>query len=289
MSVESDSALPRRLPPAARRRPAVSVHEALLVAAIVALGLSVALPWWSETQVSPGPGSVTSTQNYSPLTGVTGSCSPECSPFFTAPPVGPFQGTHSFRSVGLNQTATLYNVCLALVVLGAAGSAVALLAIASQQPRRRFRAAALVCALAASALACGLLASLQPSMFSHDVSSTFSQSGSWTATPSPETSFWGACSPGPANGICASGWSASWGPGLGWFMIVAGTVLLLTTCLLLVARPRQPVARDPNSPARPSASGPPVAVGEVARGGSRTTKESAESETGYRAGGDGPP
>jgi len=224
-----------------RRGPVPAI---LLIVVVLLLGFSLVLPWWSETQQSPGPNGEQSTQNYSPLTGVTGSCSPACSPFEPGPPLGPIQGTRSFSSVGLNRTATLYYAGVGLVLNGLVGGALALItlptAVAPPSRQIRFHTAFLTLALLASAGASAAVACLQPIAFQGDVSATLSPNSAWTASPSPETSFWGSCVPGPTNGICASGWSVAWGPGPGWYLITMAAVVVMVVLLLRMRRGRVP-------------------------------------------------
>lgn len=237
MSAQSSSA-PAPAPP--RRRSRFDIAAAvLLAAAVILLALSLAFPWWSESLVGPGSNPLTSTQDYSPISGVTGTCSPRCSPSTGGPPLGPFQGTMTFSSAGLNDTAALYGGVLGLGVIGMAGAALALVTSLTTSLRARLRTSALLVAIVASALGCGLLACLQPVAYRTDTAATFSEHGAWTVAPSPETSFWGSCSPGPSNGICASGWSVSWGPGLGWFMIAAAALALMAVALLPLLRARR--------------------------------------------------
>lgn len=234
--------------PAPTRRRWMSLG--LLIVVVALLGVSLVLPWWSESQVSPD--GVRSTQDYAPLTGVTGTCSPACSAFLTGPPIGPIVGTHSFSSLGLNRTATLYYATVGLVWVGLVGSAVAAGTLPSKpslspdRRRSRFHIVSLSLALLATSAACAALAAVQPMAFRADTAATFAPNAAWTASPSPETSFWGSCVPGPTNGICASGWSATWGPGLGWFLIAVAAVVLVLVLLLRIRRP--PRSPPPSAP-----------------------------------------
>ena len=242
-STQPDRHLSKAGTPHPRRK--VSAETVLLLGVVVLLALSLILPWWSETEVGQGPGAVTSTQEYSPFSGVTGSCTPGCSPFFTGPPVGPIQGTHSFSSLGLNQTSILYDVGLGLIFTGLVAT-VLLLAVARPRPvvppvsgRARRRMLLLILAIVTVTLSSVTLAALQPATFRSDTMATFGPHDQWTAAPSPETSFWGSCSVGPASGICASGWSVSWGPGLGWDAITAAALVLVAVQLLAWNRTRR--------------------------------------------------
>ena len=244
MSAESS---PAPAPSPRRRRSSVDNAEVvLLVAAVALMALSLLLPWWSESQANSVYTSETSTWDYSPITGVTGTCLPACSPPAGGPPVGPFQGTRTFGSLGLNETATLYGVALGLGVVGMASAALVLAVSLAAPLRARLRASALLTAIVGSSLASGLVASLQPVMLRMDNAAVSSDHGAWTAAPSPETSFWGSCSPGPANGICTSGWSVSWGPGVGWYMIGAAALVLMAVALLPLLRARR--SRAPAAP-----------------------------------------
>jgi len=211
----------------------------MLVAALVLLVLSLGLPWWSETLTASGPSAATSSQSYSPISGVAGTCSPACSSLAGNPPLSPFQGTKSFGSVGLNETGALYAGILGVVIIGIASVVIALVASFVGPIRSRLRASAVLAAIVASVLACGLLASLQPLTYRTDHLAWLSDHGAWTVAPSPETSFWGSCAPGPSSGICASGWSVSWGPGPGWYLIAAAALVLMAIVLVPVLRARR--------------------------------------------------
>ena len=214
----------------------------LLTVVFLLLGISLVLPWWTETQV--GAGGDRSTQVYAPLTGVTGTCSPACNTFGFGPPLGPIQGTKSFSSLGLNRTATLYFAGVGLVLVGLVGSALALLTLplkpsSTPRPGRgRLHFLSLSFALLATSAASAALAAFQPLAFRADSSAAFGPNDAWTASPSPETSFWGSCASGPTNGICASGWSVSWGPDVGWYLITLAAIILVAIVLLRLRRPR---------------------------------------------------
>jgi len=214
--------------------------------AIALLALSLVFPWWSESAANPMSASETSTQEYSPITGVTGTCSPGCTPAEEGPLPGPFQGIKTFSSLGLNETGALYEGVLGLTIIGMASAALALVAPFAAPLRARLRSFAPLAAIVASALASGLLAALQPVAYRMDNAATFEDHGAWTAAPSPQTSFWGSCSPGPSNGICTSGWSDSWGPGLGWYLVVGAALVLMAIALLPVLRARR--SRGPGAP-----------------------------------------
>jgi hypothetical protein len=224
-----------------------------LVVVVLLLVLSLILPWWSETEsIASFPGSSSWTQSYSPFNGVTGVCSLTCPPpYLSEPPLGPVVGTKSFASLGLNQTADLYLAILVLV-LAAIACTVATLAIrfstraGSRSPRRaRAGALALSSALLTTAAGSIALATLQPITLRADSMAAFGPRAPWTASPSPEVSFWGGCSVGPANGICASGWSVSWGPGAGWYLIIAAAAVLVVLHLLRTRHARSGEATPP--------------------------------------------
>jgi len=244
--------IPGRSSAPPKKRGRVSGPGMLLIVVVLLLGVSLVVPWWSETEVGPGPEGVRSTQSYAPLAGVMGTCSPSCPAYETGPPIGPIQGAKSFSSLGLNRTATLYYAGLGLVTIGLAGTALAVVTlparVATSGPRGRFHTVFLSVALLATVAASAALACLQPIAFRADASSTFSPSTAWTASPSPETSFWGSCVPGPTNGVCASGWSVAWGPGPGWYLITIAAVVLMAVLFL-----RSRGARGP--PAPPSVAG----------------------------------
>jgi len=240
---------PGTAPAPSKRRGRPRGPTILLIVVVLLLGASLVLPWWSETELAPGPDGGQSTQNYAPFSGVTGSCSPACPAYESGPPVGPIQGTKSFASIGLNRTATLYYSGAGLVLAGLAGSALAAVTLPARaglpSGRTRTHRVCLVLALLATAAASAILASLQPLAFRADVTAAFAPNASWTASPSPETSFWGSCAPGPTNGICASGWSVAWGPGLGWYMITLAAVVLMVVILLRMRRSLVPPGQPP--------------------------------------------
>jgi hypothetical protein len=224
----------------------------MLIFVVVLLALSPFLPWWSETETGQGFPPSTSTQNFSPLNGVTGVCSPSCSTIFTGPPTGPVQGTKSFSQLKLNQTGELYEVTFAFVIVGLISSVLTLVtgwtrAGGTVSARRaRIHGWLLNAALAATALGSVLLAWAQPAALRSDAAG-FSGPGAWTPSPSPETSFWGGCSPGPSNGICASGWSVSWGPGLGWDLTTLALLVLAVVQVLRILRFREQSVAAPTS------------------------------------------
>lgn len=211
-----------------RRTGAWSVVVVLLLAA------ALALPWWSETEVF-GPD--TFAQEFSPLTGVTAKCSPSCGALDSGPPSGPLQGTNSFSSVGLHDTELLYAASMGLVLAGMLLTAMALaMALRSSRgvgsPRHpRARVTVVGIALLSVAVGAALLPALQPAALRADTIQRLSGGSVWTASPSPETSFIGACQQGPFNGVCASGGSAAWGPGVGWILLVAAVVVLVVVLL----------------------------------------------------------
>jgi hypothetical protein len=175
---------------------------------------------------------------------VSGSCSPACPAFGPAPPLGPLQGRHSLSSVGLGRTGELYTSVLALTLVGAAAGIAALVVPTvgrgpEARPRsRRLPVALIAVALLSTAVAASLPPLLQPSAMRADTVAEFSGASAWTASPSPETSFWGSCTRGVDSGLCASGGSAQWGPGLGWVLLLAATLLLLGLLLRASRRPR---------------------------------------------------
>lgn len=210
---------------------------------------SAFLPWWAESESF---GSEQWVQRFSPWSGVTGSCTPGCDYFGSGPPTGPIHGTSSFAALGLTHLGLLYHVSLILLLVGAAAAAIAAIPLlraggvappgASGRLPRYFRPFALLC----GALAASLLAILQPGVLNADVTAKFSGASQWTASPSPETSFWGGCVAGPTHGACAGGGSAVWGPGLGWDLMVVGVGVLVY--LLLRYRSRPVGQPSPNSP-----------------------------------------
>ena len=193
------------------------------------LATALIFPWWSETESSAGSRWI---QSYSALTGVTGTCRPECPSFGYGPPLGPINGRESFVAAGLNETGMLYTVVLGLVAAGMAGTiAVTVYRWWSREttgPDRRRRVVLLHSfALAGAAAGAALLPLVQSMTLRADTLRMPLNGGdAWTASPSPETSFWGSCSAGTYHGLCASGGSAEWGPGLGWVVLLAAVVIL---------------------------------------------------------------
>lgn len=230
------------------------LETAMLVSAAALVVASLALPWWGETEhLGPNEWS----QTFSPLTGITGSCQPGCNVLVGGgPPTGPISGRHSFSAVYLNRTGEMYEIALAIAVVGGA-AALATAAVplvvrraGSGPSAARLGRGMLSVALVALALAPGLLAALQPAAMRSDTIARFSGPSGWTASPSPETSFWGSCSPGPHNGVCDGGGPVSWGPGLGWFALVGAAALVLIVALRRSLRP--PSATTALSPPPPS-------------------------------------
>jgi len=241
--VESPEAAPASAGPATRSARTTGV---LLAVALVVLVAALVLPWWSETEVF---GPVTWVQEFSPFTGVRASCAPSCGALDFGPPTGPLQGTSSFSSVGLHDTGILYEISLGLVVAGVActGAAIALWGLSSKGSgsSRRSRAwvVAGTAALLSVAVGAALLPALQPSALRADTVAKLSAGGVWTASPSPETSFIGECQRGAFNGVCASGGSATWGPGIGWLLLVVATGVLILVLVRNVPRGERPATR----------------------------------------------
>lgn len=210
-----------------------------MIVASVLLAASLALPWWSETEVF-GPD--TWVQELSPLTGVTARCSPSCGALDEGPPTGPLQGTYTFSAVGLSDTGLVYAGALGLIVVGLAASVAGLVAMWSERDRspssrwERVRAVSLRVALLTVGAGTALLPVLQPAALRADTIGKLSSGSAWVASPSPETSFLGACVRGQFHGVCASGGSASWGPGAGWVLLLVATALLLVVAVREASR-----------------------------------------------------
>ncbi len=218
----------RLLPAPERRRHPVRWEAALWVAGVVVLGSALALPWWSET-VRYGP--IDQGQTFSPWNGVTVTCAPSCGSYAFSTEASP--GVKSFGSFGLVDTALLYEASLGLLLVAmvAAGiSAAQLRSLGGFARRTRLghleRVPSLL-SVVASVVGASILPLLQPFAMRQDLIVRFFGVSQWTASPSPESSFWGACDPGPYSGLCASGGSATWGPGFGWWLMVVGVGLLL--------------------------------------------------------------
>jgi hypothetical protein len=110
--------------------------------------------------------------------------------------------------------------------------------------RSRVPAALLGLCLYSGAVGASLLPVLQPFTLRSDTVEHLSGGSQWNAAPSPESSFWGACLPGRYSGLCASGGTAAWGPGLGWILLAAGVGLIVLVVLRSAsprAAPRGPV------------------------------------------------
>jgi hypothetical protein len=219
---------PTGAPPTATTRPGRR-GSVVLAVAVVVLAASLALPWWSASETFGGE---SWDQTYSPLGGVVGVCAPSCGAFDVGPPTGPIAGRHSFSGLGLNETGVLYEATLGLVVAGLGTGALALvLALREREAAgslrsRRLGLRALAAAVALAGVATATLAILQPYTLRADTDHRLSQGSTWTASPSPETSFFGACSRGVDHGLCTSGGSAIRGPDWGWMLLVAAVVLL---------------------------------------------------------------
>ncbi len=203
-------------------------EAALLVSGVVVLGLALALPWWSET-ATYGP--LTDAQTFSPWNGVTVACAPSCGGLSDPPEPNP--GVNSFDSLGLVDTALLYDVCLGLLLAAMVAAALSTVQLKAHGggrgsvTRRPLDRVPGLLSVVTSAVGAGILPLLQPVTLRQDLVDRFFGASQWTASPSPESSFWGACAPGPYSGLCASGGSATWGPGLGWMLMVVGVALLL--------------------------------------------------------------
>lgn len=203
------------------------------------------LPWWSESETL---GEQTWAQSYSPISGITGTCAPNCQTIFTYPD-GPIYGTRSFASVEMNRTAGLYETSLGLAFAGAGIAVLCLLAWVLPRrgpasPRvRLLRRVLPILSPISVAVGAALLPIFQPSTVSADLASWFYVTSSispgdpWVPSPSPETSFWGSCVRGPYNGLCESGATASWGPGVGWDLLLAALGLMFVSMLLFSRRP----------------------------------------------------
>lgn len=228
----SGNAPPSPIVPSASGRPrrAARPGSAILLSAVVIAAVALFLPWWGATEAVAGE---TWTQTFSPITGVSGSCASLCPGFNPGPPSGPLQGQRSFSALGLNATGVIYELAFALALAGVVSGLLAFAVAPSwngvgKSPRRnRLRAALESVALAGLALGTAVLPLFQPAALRSDTGSTYAGPVSWTPSPSPETSFWGGCSPGATHGLCASGWSASWTPGVGWALLVLAVILLV--------------------------------------------------------------
>ncbi len=210
-------------------RSSVRWEAALLIAGVIVLGSALALPWWSEN-ATYGP--LTDAQTFSPWNGVTVACAPTCGGLAGAPEPNP--GVNSFGSLGLVDTALLYDVCLGLLLAAMVAAAISTAQLRfygggrGGVPRRPLDRLPRMLSVVTSAAGAAILPLLQPFTLRQDLIGRFFGASQWTATPSPESSFWGACTPGPYSGLCASGGSATWGPGLGWMLMVVGVALLLS-------------------------------------------------------------
>ena len=231
-----------------RRERRGSIEPVLLLLSAALLAISGLLPWWSESETLGGS---TWTQTFSPLWGVSGECTPSCPTFGTGPPLGPIQGTHTLASLGMAQTGLLYLAALGVTVTALALVLAALVAqrFETDPPnrtappragRRLLTLGAVVTGIGAAALPV-----LQPIALRNDTMSKFTSENAWTASPSPETSFWGACTRGAYNGLCASGWSATWGPDWGWIALLLALALIVVVLWTRRGRAAEP---EPASP-----------------------------------------
>jgi len=197
----------------------------LLVLAAALLGASTVTGWWSLAESTSGGPTVTTT--FLPGSMYQLSCSVSgCSGYRT--------GSLSYASGSLGAVGNLYEAVQVLLVLGAllgfvAGAVGLAGSFRAGFSRRRLSlcAFAAVLALLLAIAAVVAVPALQVSALDQD------GGGIPPTAPSPLSSFWGSCSSSTgSDGICVSGSSgltvsASWGPGIGWALAIAGALLLL--------------------------------------------------------------
>lgn len=162
----------------------------------------------------------------------------------------------SYSSAGFSSVGQVAGPTFALAAAGAAIAAVGgiLGLILANAPRRRFPE--LILALVAVTLAIAATATfavLLPGAFAHDIPApqrSFEPSGPWS-------SFYGSATYNISIYCAPSAWPftiGSWGPGLGWALSVAATMVLVVGAVMMI-RFRDDVAEPV----------PPAASAEVAR------------------------
>ncbi|HKS59538.1 MAG TPA: hypothetical protein VJS68_02025, partial [Thermoplasmata archaeon] len=159
-----------------------------------------------------------------------------------------------------NSTGVVYEFAFGLVLAGLTAGLLAVVLVVSKsgggESRRRLRLLSVAKDVALMALALGgaLPPLFQPTALRMDTGATYAGPVSWTPSPSPETSFWGNCSPGWSHGFCASGWFASWAPGLGWDLLVIAVALLVSNHFVVLRNQGSAAGLSPGSIGRDSGS-----------------------------------
>jgi hypothetical protein len=201
------------------------------VAGVILSLVALFVPVWTFTaQVPTEDGS----ESFELITYLTGQYSFSSSAN-TNKTTCPLAGGNYSKCDSLNATARLYEAMEVLVIggafLGVAGLVLAVRAKPTNQNRpaslRMGWVTALVGSLLIVAAAIGIAAG-QPGAFSADsppgANSPFGELPSW-CPHGPDSTFWAGCNSGPTEFI-------KWQPGVGWFFLVVGGVVVLTSAIL---------------------------------------------------------
>jgi len=228
---------PVRTPPRRFRRRPSSLPALVLVLGLALVIGSCLGGWWTMTVSEPNQeGTLGITFLLGSQYGVTCSGGSACSEEPT--------GSLSYSDHSLGPVGDLYAGALTLMVAALVAAVLtAMVALAGAlgywTTRMQFLLALLLGLLTIGLLLGATLsvAGLQPS--------ALGQAGGGFApnsAPSPATSFWGSCSGGGSSqGACSSSGgtvTASWGPGVGWYLGVLGALVFVFGLILhLRARP----------------------------------------------------
>ncbi len=225
----------------------------ILVGAVLLIA-AVFMPWYAEqASVTVSGQSITITRNaYVGLPSSNGTLQYTCSGL---PSEASCLSQTSYSSVDSNNTGNLaeavYFMAIAGFILGLIGGIIGLMSRGN--PRRTTPAFALaVVAMILAIAAVGVFAVALPGAVSSDTPG-HTGSGPWS-------SFFGS-SNGTSFGLPGSG-TVTWGPAIGWYLALAGFVVMLVGIILILRYRTDPPAPAPTTmpaPAGAPAAAPPPA------------------------------
>jgi len=222
----------------------VLIGAVLLIAAVF-------IPWYTWQQKASEDGaSITGTiSTYPGLPGQNGTVqtSYSCSnlPSSVSCPSGT---SNSYSNLNLNNTGQVAETGLVLLIVGfVLGLIGAILGFLSGGSGRR---AGLAMALAAIAM---ILAIVAVGLFAAELPTAIGKDATGHTGSGPWSSFWGS---GNLSYMGIPGSTATWGPGIGWYLTIGAFVVLLIGTVVLM-RARKDDVMAPAAPAAPSAPAAP--------------------------------